>query len=124
MNKIKDEKTNIPSIRMSSKTQAVKSISRKEVINGIILQLLLEEITQGEALKELRIKVLGLKQDNYANLVNISRKTLSELENNKGNYSSDIINKVFRPFGLKVGLIPSSPHRLFSLLKDTTKINE
>jgi hypothetical protein len=30
------------------------------------------------------------------------------VENDKGNYTPDIINKLFRPFGLKVGLVPVS----------------
>lgn len=52
--------------------------------------------------------MLGLKQDAFGKLVTVSRKTLSEVENDKGNYTPDIINKLFRPFGLKVGLVPVS----------------
>ncbi|WP_286146051.1 helix-turn-helix transcriptional regulator [Shigella sp. FC1967] len=97
-------------------------MDRKELINQTMFQLLFGEISQGEALKILRIKVLGLNQERYAKLIHISRKTLSEIENGKGNYSADIINKAFKPFGLKIGLIPYSPHVLLSLLKD--HINE
>lgn len=104
-------------IRASKKRQSVATVDRKEVINQTMSQLLFGEINQGEALKMLRIKVLGLNQERYAKLINISRKTLSEIENDKGNYSADIINKAFKPFGLKIGLIPSSPHVLLSLLK-------
>ena len=73
------------------------------------------EVSQGEALKALRINVLGLKQDAFAKLVSVSRKTLSEVENDKGNYTSDIINKLFKPFGLKVGLVPVSQQVLSTL---------
>lgn len=73
------------------------------------------DLTQGKALKMLRVDVLGLKQDAFANLVSVSRKTLSEIENNKGNYSSDVINKVFKPFGLKVALVPTSRSMLADL---------
>ena len=59
-------------------------------------------------MKALRVNVLGLKQDTFAKLVSVSRKTLSEVENDKGNYTPDIINKIFKPFGLKVGLVPVS----------------
>ncbi|MCT6515733.1 MULTISPECIES: helix-turn-helix transcriptional regulator [Enterobacterales] len=109
-------------VRVSKKCPSVATVDRKELINQTMFQLLFGEISQGEALKILRIKVLGLNQERYAKLIHISRKTLSEIENGKGNYSADIINKAFKPFGLKIGLIPYSPHVLLSLLKD--HINE
>jgi len=87
------------------------------VMHSIIKQLLLGELTQGGALKKLRIEVLNLKQDAYAKLVAVSRKTLSDVENDKGNYTSDIINKLFKPFGLQVGLVPVSKQLLSTLLK-------
>lgn len=110
--------------RASKNHQFVATTDRKQVISKIMAHLLFGEITQGEALKMLRIKVLGLNQDLYAKLINVSRKTLSEIENDRGNYSADIINKVFKPFGLKVGLVPSSPHVLSLLLKERLPINE
>ncbi|HEJ9486324.1 TPA: helix-turn-helix domain-containing protein [Proteus mirabilis] len=110
--------------RASKNHQFVATADRKQVISKIMAHLLFGEITQGEALKMLRIRVLGLNQDLYAKLINVSRKTLSEIENDKGNYSADIINKVFKPFGLKVGLVPSSPHVLSLLLKERLPINE
>lgn len=113
-----------PSKRVTKSRPIVSSIDRKDAIEKIMVRLLMGELNQGEALKELRIKILGLKQDSYAHLVKISRKTLSEIENNKGNYSIEIINKVFRPFGLKLNLMPASPHILFSLLKKANNTNE
>lgn len=53
--------------------------------------------------------LIGLKQDTYTNLVRVSRKTLSEIENDRGNYTAEEVNKVFKPFDLKVGLMPRSP---------------
>ncbi|TON06760.1 XRE family transcriptional regulator, partial [Vibrio parahaemolyticus] len=47
-----------------------------------------------------------------------SRKTLSDIENDRGSYNTEILNKVFKPFGLKVGLLPSSLDALKSLLMD------
>jgi len=79
---------------------------------------LLGELTQGQALKSLRIKILGLKQDVFARLIDVSRKTLSDIENDRGSYNTEILNKVFKPFGLKVGLLPSSSDALKSLLMD------
>ncbi|MBP2170460.1 DNA-binding XRE family transcriptional regulator [Erwinia toletana] len=103
---------------MSGLSQAMGVDGRNAARLAIIKALLLGEITQGVALKTLRIDVLGLKQDTFARLVSVSRKTLSEVENDKGNYTSDIINKLFKPFGLQVGLVPTSRHILATLFTD------
>ena len=68
-----------PPARVSKTRQSVATVDRKEVINQIMSQLLFGEISQGEALKILRIKILSLNQERYAKLINISRKTLSEI---------------------------------------------
>lgn len=84
-------------------------------MHAAIRDILLGKITQGEALKRLRVEVLGMKQDEYAKLVSVSRKTLSDVENGRGNYSADIINKIFKPFGLQTGLVPISKSLIASL---------
>lgn len=104
--------------KASKNAKAVSAAERKTEANKIIKQLLLGELTQGQALKNLRINILGLKQDVFARLVDVSRKTLSDIENDRGSYNTEILNKVSKPFGLKVGLIPSSPDALKSLLID------
>ncbi|EJL6339684.1 TPA: helix-turn-helix domain-containing protein [Vibrio cholerae] len=104
--------------KASKNAKAVSAAERKTEANKIIKYLLLEELTQGQALKSLRINVLGLKQDVFARLVDVSRKTLSDIENDRGSYNTEILNKVFKPFSLKIGLLPSSPDALKSLLMD------
>ncbi|WP_407332309.1 helix-turn-helix transcriptional regulator [Enterovibrio sp. 27052020O] len=106
--------------RVSKHKTSVNAAERKHVANQIIKQLLFGELTQGQALKALRVNVLGLKQDVFAKLVGISRKTLSDIENDRGSYKTDILNKAFKPFGLKVGLTPSSPNTLRALLQSET----
>lgn len=108
-----------PSRKRVSKTAKPASMQERQLaMNTIIRKLLLGDITQGQALKTLRSDVLGLQQDVFANLVTVSRKTLSEVENDRGNYTSEIINKLFKPFGLKVGLVPTSRHRLAAIFKE------
>ncbi|MGU3523501.1 helix-turn-helix transcriptional regulator [Enterobacteriaceae bacterium C23F] len=102
--------------RATSDSQRIDAVGRTTLIRSVIYQLMQEKLSQGEALRLLRIEVLGLKQDSYAHLVDVSRKTISDIENNRGNYSVDVMNKVFRPFGLKVGLVPVSTSLLNSLL--------
>lgn len=102
--------------RFSPNKHRVNTLDRKPVMHAIIRDLLLGNITQGQALKRLRIEVLGLRQDDYARLVKVARKTLSEVENDKGNFSAEMINKVFKPFGLETGLVPTSKSLIVSLL--------
>ncbi|WP_253383602.1 helix-turn-helix transcriptional regulator [unidentified bacterial endosymbiont] len=102
--------------RVSPGLNRVGTLERQSVLHAAIRDILLGNITQGAALKKLRVGVLGLKQDEYAKLVNVSRKTLSDVENDKGNYSTDVINKIFKPFGLQTGLVPLSKTLLVSLL--------
>ncbi|WP_236037314.1 helix-turn-helix transcriptional regulator [Marinomonas vulgaris] len=107
----------VTSRQRASKTASPMSKEEQLIaINHIIKRLLLDEITQGEALRELRVGVLGIRQDAYTTLCGVSRKTLSEIENDKGNYTAEIINKVFKPFDLKVGLVPTSSQLLAAIL--------
>ncbi|QUX98052.1 transcriptional regulator [Marinomonas sp. CT5] len=105
-----------PRQRASKSLEPMTKEEQLIAINQIIKRLLLDEMTQGTALKELRVNVLGLRQDAYTQLTGVSRKTLSEIENDKGNYTAEIINKVFKPFDLKVGLVPTSSQLLAAIL--------
>lgn len=91
---------------------------RTAVRDQVVRQLLLNEISLGQVLKHLRLNVLAMKQEQYAKLVKISRKTLSDLENDKGNYSIEIINQTLRPFELQVGIVPINR----DLIRQTLKI--
>jgi DNA-binding XRE family transcriptional regulator len=118
----KDQSTNSTSqiVRVKNRTpkntQPIPASERKHKINQVIKLLLIGELTQGLALKELRIGVLGVKQDTYAKMVGVSRKTISEIENDRGAFKTDILDKVFKPFGLRVGLVPTSTNILNSVL--------
>ncbi|MDU2479116.1 MAG: helix-turn-helix transcriptional regulator [Klebsiella sp.] len=104
----KKARSEISRQRVSAGLKKVKTVDRQAVIHAIIYDIMLGAISQGEALKKLRVEVLGLRQDEYARLVDVSRKTLSDVENDKGNYSAEIINKIYKPFGLETGLVPIS----------------
>ncbi|HEO9815765.1 TPA: helix-turn-helix transcriptional regulator, partial [Klebsiella variicola] len=104
----KKARSEISRQRVSAGLKKVKTVDRQAVIHAIIHDIMLGAISQGEALKKLRVEVLGLRQDEYARLVDVSRKTLSDVENDKGNYSAEIINKIYKPFGLETGLVPIS----------------
>lgn len=113
----KKARSEISRQRVSAGLKKVKTVDRQAVIHAIIHDIMLGAISQGEALKKLRLEILGLRQDEYARLVDVSRKTLSDVENDKGNYSAEIINKIYKPFGLETGLVPISKTLISSLFK-------
>ncbi|MFB2539754.1 helix-turn-helix transcriptional regulator [Acinetobacter sp. c3-l95] len=82
----------------------LQGLTRTQARDQVIAQFLQGAMTQGQLLKILRIQVLGVKQQQFAGLVKVSRKTVSDVENDKGNYSVDTINQIFRPFGLRLAL--------------------
>lgn len=83
---------------------------RQALLVRLLQQHLLGEISQGQMLKKLRKEVLGFSQTRYAELVGVSRRTLTDIEQDKGNQAQSMIDTVFKPFGIKSGLTPIHPH--------------
>lgn len=90
--------------------------SRETVILDLMVQVLKGEITNGHLLQQLRKQLLGLNQDKFAALVGVSRKTISDIERGKGSPSQQLLNDVFKPFGLKAGIVPVSQSQLEKLV--------
>ncbi|WP_051326902.1 helix-turn-helix transcriptional regulator [Aliagarivorans taiwanensis] len=103
--------------RVGHRTKTKLNSSRTQAIRLVTTALLKGEMTQGQALKRLRIDVLGLKQEEYAKMVKLSRKILSDIENDKGAGSIEVLNKAFKPFGLEVGIVPVSNSAFNALLE-------
>lgn len=91
---------------------------RETLLRKLLLQLYSGEISEGAMLRQLRKEVLGLTQERYAALVGISRRTLSEIERDKAQLTLSVYSAVFKPLGLKPGLLPRSDTLLQSMLKD------
>ena len=105
--------------RVAKKVVAGKETQKdmlKLTTRTIIKSLLLGDISYGGALRQLRLEVLNMKQQDYANMVSVSRKTISDIENGTKVPSVEVINKVFKPFGLELGLIPKSKSVLRDIL--------
>ncbi len=100
-----DTNTNNTKKRVSKHRPQLVGLAKTHAKDEIVAQLTAGQLTQGQMLKKLRVEVLGFKQDEFAKIVKVSRKTLSDVENDKGNYSVNTINQIFRPFGLKLGLV-------------------
>ncbi|ERS91377.1 MULTISPECIES: helix-turn-helix domain-containing protein [unclassified Halomonas] len=93
---------------------------REAALVALLQRFYASELTDGQLLRALRRDVLGLSQTRYAALVGISRRTLSDLEGDKGNVTLEVKNRVFRPLGLEVSLLP----RKRSLLAQALEFNE
>lgn len=90
---------------------------RQQVLINLYLQYLLNEITLGQLLAYLRKKILGMSQEQYANLVGVSRRTLTDIEQDKGKLTQSVLDKVFKPLGLKAGLVPTHEHIVRKIIK-------
>ncbi|UYM17498.1 helix-turn-helix transcriptional regulator [Endozoicomonas euniceicola] len=90
--------------------------SREAMILELMVQVLKGDITDGQLLQQLRKQLLGLNQDRFAELVGVSRKTVSDIERGKGSPSQQVLNDVFKPFGLRAGIIPVSQSQTEKLI--------
>lgn len=98
---------------------------RQALLVELLQQHILGELTQGQMLKRLRKEVLGFSQTRYAELVGVSRRTLTDIEQDKGSQVQSIIDKVFKPLGMKSGLTPIHPHVARHVMNiSSSKINQ
>ncbi|MCC5902116.1 MAG: helix-turn-helix domain-containing protein [Halomonas sp.] len=88
------------------KRKELSSIEREALLVQLLAKLLRDEVSSGQVLRQLRREVLGISQTQYAELVGISRRSLSDLEADKASPTLALLNQVFRPLGLRTGLVP------------------
>lgn len=79
---------------------------REAALVALLKSFYAGDLTEGQLLRALRRDVLGLNQSCYATLVGISRRTLSDIEGDKSNVTLEVKNRVYRPLGLEVSLLP------------------
>lgn len=91
--------------------KTLSPVEREAYLLDLLEQLAQKNITEGKLLATLRKDILGMNQDDYAAYVNVSRRTLSDIENDSGKQTLPVINKVFKPFGLTIGLRLIRPPR-------------
>lgn len=100
------------------KPRKLTADERETALMTLLRQFIQGNLTEGQLLRTLRREVLSLSQGDYADLVGISRRTLSDIERDTGNASLATMNRVFRPLGLKVGVLPRQPALLGRLLAE------
>lgn len=84
------------SLSIDQRARAIESIEQG-LTNGSL------EI--GDAVRRLRTEVTGLHQSQFARMCKISVRTLVHIEHGEGNQTLKSLNAVFRPFGLRMGVV-------------------
>lgn len=87
----------------SRKYQYVNDLEKKR--DNLILKMYRGEITLGEFVKGIR-DLNGMTQAQFAKFTKLSRQTIINIEQDKGNYSLNTINRVLKMGGLKLGIAP------------------
>ncbi|MEZ2743864.1 helix-turn-helix domain-containing protein [Halopseudomonas bauzanensis] len=80
--------------------------SRAEIFDDIWRQLDEGSITLGETIHQLRTRITGLTQADFARMCKISVRTLRQLEQDNGNPTLETVNSVLRAFGMQLGIVP------------------
>ncbi|MDM7862089.1 helix-turn-helix transcriptional regulator [Alteromonas sp. ASW11-36] len=78
---------------------------------------MLGKLTRGQLLRQLRKSVLGMNQTAFAQLAGVSRRSLTQIENDACDFSEETLNRVFKIFGLRVGLQLRSEYQVRKLLE-------
>jgi len=64
-------------------------------------------LTLGEATRCMR-KIVGMTQPEYARLIGIAPRVLMDIERGHGNPRLNTLEKLAKPFGLRVGFVAAS----------------
>ncbi len=90
---------------MKREREKLSPEDREALLLGWLEAVQRGELTEGQLLRRVRTEVLGLNQSQYAELAGISRRTLSDIERDAGQQTVSVLNRVYRPLGLKMGLV-------------------
>jgi|TARA_R110001583_G_scaffold66309_3_gene190761 DNA-binding XRE family transcriptional regulator len=91
---------------LAAKRQKLPSSVKDELMKSICIELITSQITTGKALQRLRTEMLFANQEQYAKMVGITRKTLSEIEGDKSKASALVLGKALRGVGLELLVLP------------------
>lgn len=85
----------------------MKSLSleeRQNRLEDIKAQSMAGKESLGTSIRRIRLEITGLDQASFAKICKITVKTLSSLENDKGNPTVNTLNSILRPFGMGMTL--------------------
>lgn len=82
---------------------------RKAYIQAVANDVARGKLTLGGAVKRLRENLLGVNQERFAMACKISKRSLSQLEVDRGNPTLATLEAVFKKFGLTISLAHLNP---------------
>ena len=91
---------------LAAKRKRLPSSVKDELMKSICIELITSQITTGKALQRLRTEMLFANQEQYAKMVGITRKALSEIEGDKSKASALVLGKALRGVGLELLVLP------------------
>ena len=104
-----------------------KKLTREEIRNQKIVlydKLSTGELTIGQTTRMMR-KIAGLTQKEYAEKVlGIFPRVLMDLEKDKGNPTLETLEKVAKPFGLKIGFVYNNERIMGASVNELAKGTE
>lgn len=89
------------------KEKIIAQNEQQEIIQELLAAYQRQELSAGQILKILRKDIMEMSQTDYAKMIGISRRTLSDLEQDLGSPTFHVFNAAFQPFGLQAGLVTS-----------------
>lgn len=81
---------------------------RKQAVENTIEQHVSGCETLGTAIRWLRLEVIGLDQETFATMCNMSTRAPYLIETDKGNPTLSTLDSILRKFGLRLGLMSTS----------------
>jgi transcriptional regulator with XRE-family HTH domain len=90
---------------VSTSSRETKGQDRAELLNTVQHLVATGELTLGDAVRFLRAGFLRKTRPEFAKLLKVSEPALAQIESNKGNPTLDTLNLIFKPFGLRIGLV-------------------
>ena len=90
---------------VSTSSGETKGQDRADLLNTVQHLVATGELTLGDAVRFLRAGFLRKTRPEFAKLLKVSEPALAQIESNKGNPTLDTLNRIFKPFGLRVGLV-------------------
>jgi transcriptional regulator with XRE-family HTH domain len=78
---------------------------RLEFFQAVQRMLARDDVTIGQALRVLRAAFLRLDRESFSKVAGVSRRELAKIETDQANSTVNTLDRVFRPFGLRVGLV-------------------
>lgn len=84
-------------------------VERAEAQAELEKRLLRGEITVGKAIREMRQTWFAIHQDQMARMVGVSKNTLGAIERDEGSEKISTLEKVLKPLGYRITIVPTTP---------------